>query len=289
MVSLCAATGLTIFYHRAAELLDSLPEPSTTTTTATAAGNLSSIYVHPALSPNTDPQEAALEAKELNKYLLAKSLFDCKEYDRCSAVFLDESYLSGLLSNKSEEIVPSPKGKGKSTAPIELSSRDPLPVLSQKSLFLALYAKVISGEKKRDEDTEMVMGPQDLGSTVNKQLLAAGRFLELWFAEHTTEDGDIVGSQGFLEYLYGMVMAKEKNETVAMDFFVRSVHLFPMNWGCWLEMTNLISRVEHVRRTYYRNVVLVPVDFTDTTNSSTKSRHTSHRTSCPSSSISTPL
>ncbi len=43
-----------------------------------------------------------------------------------------------------------------------------------------------------------------------------------------------------------MVLAKEKNEIEAMDWFIRSVHLFPMNWGCWQEMTALISRIEDV-------------------------------------------
>lgn len=43
-----------------------------------------------------------------------------------------------------------------------------------------------------------------------------------------------------------MVLAKEKNDEKALEFFIRSVHKYPMNWGCWLEMTSLISRVEDV-------------------------------------------
>lgn len=43
-----------------------------------------------------------------------------------------------------------------------------------------------------------------------------------------------------------MVLAKEKNETEAMEWLIRSVHLFPMNWGCWQEMTSLITRIEDV-------------------------------------------
>ena len=43
-----------------------------------------------------------------------------------------------------------------------------------------------------------------------------------------------------------MVLAKEKNDTKAMEFFIQSVHKYTMNWGCWLEMTSLISRVEDV-------------------------------------------
>jgi anaphase-promoting complex subunit 8 len=59
----------------------------------------------------------------------------------------------------------------------------------------------MSGEKKKDEDSEMVMGPHDGGNTVNKQLVTIARFLEGWFAERTTENGDVIGSQGWLEYL----------------------------------------------------------------------------------------
>jgi anaphase-promoting complex subunit 8 len=68
-------------------------------------------------------------------------------------------------------------------------------------LFLALYAKVISGEKKKDEEAGLVMGPQDLGTITNKQLLVVSRYLDAWFDERSTGDDEAVGSQGWLEYL----------------------------------------------------------------------------------------
>ena len=43
-----------------------------------------------------------------------------------------------------------------------------------------------------------------------------------------------------------MVLAKEKNDEKALEYFIRSVHRYTMNWGCWQEMTSLISRVEDV-------------------------------------------
>ncbi len=153
---------------------------------------------------NLDPEEAQLEAREINQYLLAKSFFDCREFDRCAAVFLPDTILSGILSMasvKTNSNTPTPKGKGKGKAP--LATRSPiLPKLSQKSLFLALYAKFMSGEKKKDEDSEMVMGPHDGGNVVNKQLVTIKRFLEGWFRDRSNENGEVVGSQGWLEYLY---------------------------------------------------------------------------------------
>src|SRR5271163_4907368 len=67
-----------------------------------------------------DPVEAALEAKEANRYLLAKSYFDTREYDRCAAVFLPPSTPSGGLAayERSKGRTPlstpqKPKGKSK--------------------------------------------------------------------------------------------------------------------------------------------------------------------------------
>ncbi|KAF7558993.1 hypothetical protein G7046_g5157 [Stylonectria norvegica] len=234
----------------AAELLNALPEPDDDE----GEGNpVDGSYTSPIYAANIDPEEAALEAKELSKYLLAKSLFDCREYDRCAAVFLPDSLLSSILTSRGESSVSAAakgkgKGKAKATDVSRASGAVPLPKLSQKSLFLALYAKFMSGEKRKNEDSEMVMGPQDLGTVVNKQLLVVGRFLSTWFEERTTEDDEVLGSQGWLEYLYGMVLAKEKNDERALEFFIRSVHKYTMNWGCWLEMTSLISRVEDLNR-----------------------------------------
>lgn len=57
--------------------------------------------------------------------------------------------------------------------------------------------------------------------------------------------------QRLTDHRYGMVLAKEKNDDRAMEYFVRSVHKYPMNWGCWLEMTSLIPRVEDVSLHFY--------------------------------------
>ncbi|CCC08930.1 putative CDC23 protein [Sordaria macrospora k-hell] len=228
----------------AAELLDSVPDPVLSDVDQEDAAGLRG-YQHPAFSSNPDPVEAELEAKDLSKYLLAKSFFDCKEFDRCASVFLPDSLLSGLLSTKANDPA-TPKGKGKASAALPFEQS--LPNLSQKSLFLALYAKVISGEKKKNEESEMIMGPQDLGTIKNSHLVIVSRFLERWFAERKAEDSDLPPSQGFLEYLYGMVLVKEKNDDAAFDYLLNSVHLFPWNWGAWLELTNLIPGVEQLNK-----------------------------------------
>lgn len=241
---------------RAAEMLDSLlpvehedtdPESSMDTADTTPA-------VNPYLRVK-DLSEAALETQEAHKYLLAKSYFDTREYDRCAAVFLPPKAPLVPLSMKSPNSKPKQprttpmKGKDKAS-PFQGSkghaARNPYPKISQKSLFLALYAKYLAGEKRKDEETEMVLGPADGGMAVNRELPDLARGLEGWLAERTAK-GLEERSQGWLEYLYAVVLLKGRNEDLAKTWLIRSVHQNPFHWGAWQELNDLLGNTEDVR------------------------------------------
>ncbi|KAF2816219.1 cell division cycle protein [Mytilinidion resinicola] len=192
-----------------------------------------------------DPIEARLEAREVHKFLLAKTYFDCREYDRCAAVFLPSTLPKGAANPVSfEPEKSSAKGKKKLSTPTKRpSSIDAISGLSQKALFLALYARYIAGEKRKDEDSEMILGPQDGGVTLNKELNGISMILEDWFSNLPASGRQ---GQGWLEYLYGIVLAKGKNEVLAKRWFVQSVHLYPYNWGTWQELSSLLGTAEEM-------------------------------------------
>lgn len=73
--------------------------------------------------------------------------------------------------------------------------------ISQKGLFLALYALLIAGEKEKTEELSQVLGPSDTGAIVNKQLALLRHMLDNWF-EVQQEAPKHRPSQGWLEYLY---------------------------------------------------------------------------------------
>lgn len=209
-------------------------------------------------SVNSDPEETRLEAQELSKYLLAKSYFDCREYDRCAAVFIPSALPRGSLSSTSPKTKSSPANSAKGIAKESQSTNgheltkptNVLPHLSQRSLFLALYAKYMSGEKRKDEDGEMILGPADGGTTVNKELVGITTGLQGWFAAREI-NGREKSNQGWLEYLYGIVLAKGKTEAEAKRWLIKSVHLCPFNWGAWLELSELLNSVEDVGTVRY--------------------------------------
>jgi anaphase-promoting complex subunit 8 len=208
-----------------------------------------------ALPPRTpshlpqDPVEKRLEAREAHKFLLAKTYFDCREYDRCAAVFLPSGLPEGAIYPTSS---PAAKSKHAHKDKAASSTRTPSKVkpvseivsgLSQKALFIALYAQYIAGEKRMNEDSEMILGPQDGGVMLNRELPKVSAVLEKWF---TNLDASGRQPQGWLEYLYGIVLAKGKNEKLAMDYYIRSVQHYTYNWSAWQELTALLGTVEEV-------------------------------------------
>ncbi|KAF1986578.1 TPR-like protein [Aulographum hederae CBS 113979] len=201
-----------------------------------------------------NPHEARLDAKDLHKYLLAKTFFDCREFDRCAGVFLPHTlpkipYTSSTApSQDTPRTQPSSsKGKGKAAAPGKSASlTNTLLNTSQKALFLSLYAKYHAGEKRKDEESEMLLGPADTGITVNKELTGISATLDEWFALRRVDQDSAENGGGWLEYLYGIVLAKGKNEELAKEYLIRSVHLYPFNWGAWEELGDLIGTVEEL-------------------------------------------
>lgn len=237
------------FPSRAAELLNSLPSPDDEGSETDVDSPMSDARAPqtPSRQISKDATEGRLEVREAHKFLLAKTYFDCREFDRCAAVFLPSSLPKGSIhptSSPAAKAKHAVKGKAKIGTPTKSRiSLDSVQGLSQKALFLALYAKYIAGEKRMNEDSEMILGPQDGGVTMNKELPGISAVLEEWFNNLQSSGRQ---PQGWLEYLYGIVLAKGKNEKQALEFLIRSVHHYPYNWGAWQELSNLLGTIEEV-------------------------------------------
>jgi anaphase-promoting complex subunit 8 len=189
-----------------------------------------------------DPHEARLERREYPKFLMAKSFFDCREFDRCAATLLPSLVPQQPINRDATSAAT--KTKSNPTNPLP-----GLPQLSQRSLFLALYAKYMAGEKRKEEDSEMILGPTDGSVTLNKELSRISGMLDDFLSARgglqSTHE-----SQGFLEYLYGVVLLKGKNEALAKSWLLKSVNHYPWNWGAWQELADLLSSAEEVSIQY---------------------------------------
>lgn len=185
---------------------------------------------------------------------MAKSFFDCREYDRCAAVFLPSHVPHSTPSNavmSPTRLQSTPKSKMKASPLPSRTAKpqtSPLPKnLSQKSVFLALYARFMSGEKRKNEDSETILGPADGPVTANKEIPRILAVLEEYF--HDRGGLQTLGnSQGWLDYLYGLMLMKTKSEALAKQWLLRSVNTNPYNWSAWLELSSLIGSAEELQQ-----------------------------------------
>ncbi|CAM9010629.1 unnamed protein product [Wickerhamomyces anomalus] len=129
---------------------------------------------------------------EQDVFALAKTYFDCKEFDRCAHV---------LKNCKSQDV-----------------------------LFIRLYAMFLSGEKKKEEESEGVLGLHD-HSSVNTSVSLILKELES-ILEY--ESNGL--KSPFLNWLHGVVLVKHKSMAAAKDAFIKSLVQYPYNWSCWAEL-----------------------------------------------------
>ncbi|XXH02895.1 hypothetical protein Hte_009283 [Hypoxylon texense] len=193
-----------------------------------------SLHLYSSLPFQTDAVEQDLEHKEFNKFIQAKSFFDCREYQRCASVF--------LLGNVGEMDIPLSVGATQDHHSFSLFLHSGI---SQKSLFLALYALLMAGEKQKTEDLGQLLGPSDRGDVVNKQIIHIKQVLNTWF-KGLDDDSNARTGDGFLEYMYGMILSREHLRGLAKTCLVKSVTRNPWNWGAWLELGHLIADLQEL-------------------------------------------
>lgn len=134
-----------------------------------------------------------IDEKEMDDYYLAKSYFDCREYDR-----------SAYFTRNAESKVPK---------------------------FLHLYATYMAKEKKRLDNT---IDNTNLNQSGNlKDLADLLATLKALYNQRTMD--------GYMLYLYGVVLKKVDLTDLAITVFVESVHAAPTLWSSWIELTPLIS------------------------------------------------
>ncbi|XP_077980277.1 cell division cycle protein 23 homolog [Glandiceps talaboti] len=133
--------------------------------------------------------------QELDEYTLAKSYFDLKEYDRAA-------YFVAKCKNHT-------------------------------AYFLHMYARYLSGEKKKYDEMPDPLGHLEYADLKNESL----RTLRIELAQlHSKNELD-----GYCLYLYGVVLKKLCLFTEAVKILVEAVHKSPLHWGSWLELSSLVS------------------------------------------------
>ena len=222
-------------------------------TPTTSANNLSAEFDAPLRNKNhNDPfnigksvPDNDFTRKQHDLFLLASTLFDCKEFDRCSFFLKDVTH---------------PRLK-----------------------FLKLYCEYISWDKKSQEKMENLLTTGKLPSNKNNvddpdsdrnkdvvgtlktdnasQNIATGdgsvtslsiildelnMYLDAFKQNRKMENEQSELDLGIalLYYLRGVLEKFENNGTQAMSSFLKSLSIYSFNWTCWVELLDCVTRAD---------------------------------------------
>ncbi|ANB15875.1 anaphase promoting complex subunit CDC23 [Sugiyamaella lignohabitans] len=141
-------------------------------------------------------------------FILAKSYFDCGEHLRCAHTLE--------------------------------SCHEP------EETFLKLYAKYISGEKKKEEEHQGILTIQDhAGDSSRGRMVETNSQLDSILTEL---EGSVNGSimDPFLLYIMAIVHREQKNNKLAIERLIESLKRFPYNWSAWEELLCCIPTIDEL-------------------------------------------
>ncbi|KAI9483556.1 MAG: hypothetical protein EXX96DRAFT_536877 [Benjaminiella poitrasii] len=133
--------------------------------------------------------------EDYNKYQFAKALFQMRQFDRIGDVLGDSK--------------------------------------SPKLYFLRLYAKYLSGEKRKEELTQDILSAKEDNTAESPELNS--------ICEELSEDYEKDKLDAFALYLYGVVLKKRKSNLKAATVLLKSIQAYEYNWSAWLELASLIE------------------------------------------------
>lgn len=139
---------------------------------------------------------STIPSSERDLLSLARAYFECKEFDRCAHALRH--------------------------------CTDP------HLQFLRLYAQYLSGDKKREEESEGILGTNDanVGNvSVPSVLKELGTLCDAC-------------DNAFLLYLYGVLLLKQKSINAGVKVLIRSLREFPYNWSCWSELITSLTSLD---------------------------------------------
>lgn len=155
-----------------------------------------------------------IQRNDLPPFILARSYFNCKEFDRAALA---------LRNCKGSH-----------------------------ALFLRCYAKLISVDKKATEETDGSINiglvneaddeyfqnnqKKEVVDKLNSKLTKIMLEIEEYHQKHQPN--------AFLLYLTGIIYNKKKKSTLARQCLFKSLQLFPWNWSCWQELIASLNTFE---------------------------------------------
>ncbi|CAH2353520.1 anaphase-promoting complex subunit Cdc23p [[Candida] railenensis] len=189
-----------------------------------------------------------LDADEIfdqDKFLLAKTYFNCKEFDRAAYVLKDCRSGNALFLRLYSMLISADKRSMEETdGSIKVGSSTSL---STKVGNIHPDGNKISnsgagggpgGASSMGNGSELIGGTSDFNDFLNSKLSKILQEINNYISKPNSKPN------AFLFYLNGIIYNKKKKYGIAQTNLFHSLRLFPYNWSCWQELIASLTTYE---------------------------------------------
>lgn len=198
-------------------------------------------YNHKHQSENPQDLATDMDSSEYDLFLLASTLFDCKEFDRC-AYFLTDVKHPELKFMKLYSKYLSWDKKTQESMESMLTSGNMKSSKSSDEGADSSNGGIIDRLRSHDSGSAAAQKFQKGADMENGE--SAGIPIILKELNHylSTEGNQQTLGVALLHYLRGVLYKIQDISSNAINSFLSSLSIFPYNWACWTELLSCISR-----------------------------------------------
>ena len=222
---------------------------------STTRSNAGPLYMDPMMG---------LSEEEYDTYLFASTLFDCKEFDRCSFylkdvkeprlkflklytdfLIWDKKYMEAteniLMTGRLDKRIINNLGKQDS------SNGDPNRMDGQ---ILDMFNDGSQNNKSLNNNT--ILSETGHQTSLSLLLSELREYMDKYIKPLLSDSIDAIPDTtklgvALLYYLKGVILTRQGNKSIAITALLNSLSYYSYNWSCWSELLNCISRFDEAQ------------------------------------------
>ncbi|CCC69720.1 hypothetical protein NCAS_0D01390 [Naumovozyma castellii] len=191
-------------------------------------------------------KKKSLSEDEHDLYLLASSLFDCKEFDRCTYFLKDVTNPCLMFLKLYSQFLSWDKKTQESLESVLTTGKLSKNSSNNNGMSVTGIGEDTMSERRREKQSHGVVTMEDgHQSSIAIILMELNSYLDdvLGTNEKKEESQDRLGL-GLLYYLKGILLQNDNNKSQAMGAFLKSLSYYSFNWSCWVELLDCVTRAD---------------------------------------------
>lgn len=222
---------------------------------STAKSNTGSLNINPMMG---------LSEEEYDTYLFASTLFDCKEFDRCSFYLKDVKEPRLKFLKLYTDFLIWDKKYMEATENILMTGRLDKRIINNLNKYDSsngdlnrMDGQILdmfnnNSQNNKSLNTSTILSETGHQTSLSLLLSELREYMDTHIKPLLSDNDNAISDKtklgiALLYYLKGVILTRQGNKSIAITAFLNSLSYYNYNWSCWSELLNCISRFDEAQ------------------------------------------